>query len=144
MDSRKRVLIVEDESLTAMALASYLQGIGYKVLGLSATGEDAVLKAKTVRPDIIFMDVRLAGKMDGIEAAEIIARAEPVSIVFMTGYSTQAVIERAAAHAPAGYLVKPIDFSDINGILSRIACRQLQRRARSDGACARSAADRSA
>ncbi len=121
MDSGKRVLIVEDESLTAMALDSHLRRMGYEVLGFSATGEDAVLKAKRERPDIIFMDVRLAGKMDGIEAAEIIPRGVRAAIVFMTGYSTPAVIERAAAHAPAGYLVKPIDFSDINGILSKMA-----------------------
>jgi len=120
MDSAKRILIVEDESLTAMALGAYLQGQGYEVVGFSATGEEAVQTAKEKNPDVIFMDVRLAGKMDGIEAAEIISREERVSIIFMTGHSTQAVIERVAAIALAGYLIKPIDFSDISRILSRI------------------------
>jgi len=121
MDSAKRVLIVEDESLTAMALGAYLEDLGYELVGFSATGEDAVQKANENTPDIIFMDLRLAGKMDGLEAAEIISRETRASIVFMTGHSTQAVIERVAALALAGYLIKPIDFSDINRILARIA-----------------------
>jgi CheY-like chemotaxis protein len=120
MDSGKRVLIVEDESLTAMALSLYLQGLGYEVLDYSATGEEAVQRARAEHPDIIFMDISLAGKMDGIEAAELIAGGEQVSIVFMTGLATQAITERVSAQGLAGYLVKPIDFAEINGILSRI------------------------
>src|SRR5208283_4464304 len=117
MGKGKRVLIVEDESLTAMALRLHLQGMGYEVLDFSATGEEAVQRARMERPDIVFMDVSLAGKMDGIEAAELIAGEERVSIVFMTGLTTQAMTQRVAVHGLAGYLVKPIDFAEINGIL---------------------------
>ncbi len=114
----KKVLIVEDESLIAMALAAYLRREGYAVLGLSATGEEAVEKSREEHPDIIFMDIRLAGEMDGIQAAEIISRERNVFIIFMTGHSTQDPVERVAAGA--GCLTKPIDFSAIPGILSRI------------------------
>jgi two-component system, response regulator PdtaR len=120
MGRGKKVLIVEDESLTAMALSLHLQGMGYEVLGFSATGEEAVQRAQLEHPDIVFMDVSLAGKMDGIEAARLIARAEQVSIVLMTGFSTQEMTERVAVNSLAGYLVKPIDFAEISGILSRI------------------------
>jgi CheY-like chemotaxis protein len=114
MSGPKRVLIVEDESLIAMALAAYLQREGYAVLELSATGEEAVKKSREERPDIIIMDIRLAGEMDGIEAAEIISRERNVFIIFMTGYSARAPEERVAV------LTKPIDFSALRGILSRI------------------------
>ncbi len=120
MGKGKRVLIVEDESLTAMALSLYLRGMGYEVLGFSATGEEAVQRASVEHPDIVFMDVSLAGKMDGIEAAGLIAGGKRVSIIFMTGLSTQAITERVSVQSRAGYLVKPIDFSEINGILSGI------------------------
>jgi len=120
MGSGKKVLIVEDESLTAMALAAYLRNEGYDVLGLSATGEEAVRKSREDAPEIIFMDIRLAGEMDGIEAAEIISRERTVSFVFITGHSSQAPLKRVSAGAIAGYLTKPIDFSTIPGILSNI------------------------
>ncbi|MGO9411670.1 MAG: response regulator [Spirochaetia bacterium] len=121
MDSAKRILIVEDEALTAMALGAYLRREGYEVVGFSATGEEAVQKAREDHPDIVFMDIRLAGRMDGIEAAEAISREERVAFVFMTGHSTQAAVERVAGVALVGYLTKPIDFSDIRGVLSRLA-----------------------
>jgi DNA-binding NarL/FixJ family response regulator len=76
--------------------------------------------AKSEKPDILFMDISLSGKMDGIEAAETIARNAPIAIVFMTGYSNQSIIDRASALAPAAYLVKPFDFSAIDGILASI------------------------
>lgn len=121
MSSAKKVLIVEDESLTAMALGAYLRRGGYEVVGFSATGEEALQRARSDHPDIIFMDIRLAGKMDGIEAAEAISREGRVSIVFMTGHTAEESTQRLGAGVSAGHLTKPIDFSDIDGILARIS-----------------------
>jgi len=104
-----------------MALSAYLRREGYDVIGFSATGEEALQRARDGHPDMVFMDIRLAGEMDGIETAEAISREGRVSFVFMTGHSTLAAVERVGAVAPAGYLTKPIDFSDIGGILSRLA-----------------------
>lgn len=120
MDKSRKVLIVEDETLTALALSSYLRDLGCQVLDLSATGEEAIQTARAQKPDIVFMDVNLQGKMDGIEAAGIIAQGGPISIVFITGYSNKSIFDRAAAHAPAAYLVKPFDFSAIDEILASI------------------------
>ena len=120
MPSAKKVLIVEDESLTAMALGAYLRGEGYDVVGLSATGEEALQRARNDHPDIIFMDIRLAGKMDGIEAAEAISREGRFPIVFMTGHTIEESTPRLGALVSAGYLTKPISFSDIDGILARV------------------------
>ena len=120
MDRPKKVLIVEDETMTAMALASRLRDLGCAVIDLTATGEEAVRKAKAERPDIVFMDVNLPGDMDGIETAEIIAKSVPASIVFISGYSSKAAHDRAVACSPAAFLVKPFDFSAIGGILASI------------------------
>jgi CheY-like chemotaxis protein len=119
MGERKRVLIVEDETLTAMALGSYMEEMGYTVVGFTATGEDAVRKAKSEEPDLIFMDVRLAGMMDGMEAARLINVDRRTPIIIISGYAN--VVERASAYKPTAYLSKPINFNDINGILQSMS-----------------------
>ncbi len=121
MRSPKRILIVEDETLTAMALGFHLQEMGYEVLDYSATGEDAVRKAREESPDVIFMDVRLAGAMDGIEAARIINTNRRIPVIIITGYTSRAVVERSSEYQPTGFLIKPIDFDDLNDILAAIS-----------------------
>jgi CheY-like chemotaxis protein len=119
MAEMKRVLIVEDEALTALALESYIEGIGHKVVGLSASGEDAVRQAKSEKPDLVFMDVRLAGKMDGMEAARLIDRDRSTAIVIISGYTRSGIDE--SAYKPRAYLSKPIDFAAIDEILKEFA-----------------------
>jgi CheY-like chemotaxis protein len=121
MDKEKKVLIVEDETLTAMMLESYMEEKGYISAGLSATGEDAVLKAKAEEPDLIFMDFRLSGEMDGIEAAKLISMASQTPIVIMSGYTESIVFERASGYRPTAFISKPVDFSEIDDILKSIA-----------------------
>jgi CheY-like chemotaxis protein len=120
MGERKKVLIVEDEGLTAMVLESHMAELGYSVVGFSATGEDAVQKAKSEEPDLIFMDVRLAGKMDGLEAARLINADRLTPIIIISGYTDRVRIERDSAFKPAACLSKPIDFNDLNCILQSI------------------------
>ena len=117
MDKARKVLIVEDETLTAMAIEAYIEEKGHRVVGLSATGEDAVRKAREEEPDLVLMDFRLAGKMDGLEAALIIEAERPTPIAIISGYAERIVLEGAAGYKPIAYLSKPIDFADIDGIL---------------------------
>ncbi len=116
----RKVLVVDDEAMAAMALGAYLEDLGYEVLDFPATGEEAIRIADAEDPAIVFMDVNLPGGMDGIEAAERIKSRGPVSIVFMTGYSSQSVGQRASALSPLAFLVKPFDFSAIDGILASL------------------------
>ena len=118
--TKRKILIVEDETMTAMALASYLEDLGQEVLELPATGEEAVKMARAQGPDLVFMDVNLPGGMDGLEAAKAISGMGKAAIVFITGYSNKSVVDRAAALSPAAYLVKPFDFSVIDGILDSL------------------------
>jgi CheY-like chemotaxis protein len=117
MDEKKKVLIVEDETLTAMMLEVYLEEKGLRSVGFVATGEEAVETAMTERPDLIFMDFRLAGEMSGIEAAMAIEAEFRTSIVIMSGYSERIILERAVDYRPKVILAKPIDEAEIDKIL---------------------------
>jgi PAS domain S-box-containing protein len=102
-----RILVVEDERIVAMDLAATLQELGYDVVGMATRGEDAVQRAHELQPELILMDVRLAGNLDGIQAAEIIHRSRDVPVVYLTAHSDNETLRRAAATAASGYLVKP-------------------------------------
>lgn len=102
-----RILVVEDERIVAMDLAATLEELGYDVVGMATRGEDAVQRAAELQPELILMDVRLAGSLDGIQAAEIIHRSRDVPVVYLTAHSDNETLRRAAATAASGYLVKP-------------------------------------
>jgi len=104
----KRILIVEDEVVSAMTLEKTLTEMGYIVIGSVTTGEEAVEWAAKESPDIIAMDIRLAGKMDGIEAARRIREISEAQILFMTGYDDSETRRRALALKPLGLMDKPI------------------------------------
>lgn len=107
MNTLARVLIVEDEVIVALELQSHLERLGYEVLDTVTTGEEALQKAAALRPDLILMDIRLAGRLDGIEAARRIRTAQEVAVVFLTAYGDAATLERAKEASPFGYLLKP-------------------------------------
>jgi two-component system, response regulator PdtaR len=117
MENGKRILIVEDEAISAMALEKLLQNLGCVVVGIVATGENAVAIAKAEKPDIIAMDIRLAGKMDGVDAATLITSELGIPIIFMTGYDDGAIKARAISLKPLGYVVKPLDLKKIKAAL---------------------------
>jgi diguanylate cyclase (GGDEF)-like protein/PAS domain S-box-containing protein len=105
--SGEKILIVEDERIIAIDLQRRLEKFGYTVLGIVATGEQAVLKAQETLPDIILMDIMLSGKVDGIEAATIIKNTLQIPIIFLTAFSDEKTLERAKQAEPFGYILKP-------------------------------------
>lgn len=106
-DSGATVLIVEDQRLVAADLALQLKGFGYKVVGFAASAAEAVQKARELSPEIVLMDVHLAGDVDGTEAALQIRAQSRCAIVFLTAFSDMATLERAKLAEPGGYVVKP-------------------------------------
>jgi PAS domain S-box-containing protein len=104
---KARILIVEDEGIIAQDIRASLQELGYEVCATVATGEDAVRKAETERPDLALVDVVLQGGMDGIEAAHFIHSRFRVPIVYLTAYADDKMLERAKMTEPFGYLIKP-------------------------------------
>ena len=109
MEGGKRILIVEDEMVLALSLEKLLERMGFVVVGIVATGEAAIERARADRPDVVAMDIRLAGAMDGIDAASAIVAENEIPIVFMTGYDDSATKLRAMSLRPLGYMVKPIN-----------------------------------
>ena len=104
-----RIMVVEDERLVALALGQTLKALGYEVVGLVTTGREAVRKAGELEPDLVLMDIRLKGELDGIEAAIRIHETYKIPIVFLTAYSDDHTLERARAAKPYGYVLKPFE-----------------------------------
>lgn len=105
----KKILIVEDEVVIAMDLQSSLQSQGYNVIGHITRGEDVISFIASNKPDIILMDVKLDGEIDGVETAQIIYDNHDIPVIFITSYSNKTIIERAKKTNPFGYIVKPFD-----------------------------------
>jgi diguanylate cyclase (GGDEF)-like protein/PAS domain S-box-containing protein len=106
MDS-ERILIVEDEKIIALDLQRRLERFGYHVCGTASEGEEAVRKAGELHPDIILMDIMLAGSVDGIEAAKVVKRELQIPVIFLTAYADERTLERAKEAEPFGYILKP-------------------------------------
>jgi PAS domain S-box-containing protein len=104
---KPRILIVEDEGIIAQDIRASLQELGYEVCSAVATGEEAVRKAETERPNLALVDVVLQGGMDGIEAAHVIHSRFSIPIVYLTAYADERMLERAKITEPFGYLIKP-------------------------------------
>jgi response regulator NasT len=121
-ESPVRVLICEDESLTALRLQEELTHLGYSVVGEAADGYDAVHLAQTLRPDVILMDVKMP-KMDGIAATRRIMATAPTAIVMLTAYSQRTLIDDAVEAGAAGYLVKPVSRDQLLPALTLAARR---------------------
>ena len=107
----KQVLIVEDERVVAKDLARSLLRLGYHVVARAATGEEANHLAQLWNPDLILMDIRLRGELDGIATVERIHEHSDVPVIFLTAFSDRQTIERAMRTRPFGYVVKP--FQDV-------------------------------
>lgn len=107
------IMIVEDETLVALSLQKKLERLKYGIPQIVHTGEEAVREAEKTHPDLIMMDIKLAGKMDGIAAAELIRQHRRIPVVFMTAYSDEETLQRAKMSGPFGYILKPYDERDI-------------------------------
>jgi len=112
--AQKRILIVEDESIIALELKTYLADLGYNVVDLAASGEQAIEAAGRYRPDLVLMDIILRGKMDGIEAAGQIRSRYGLPVIFLTAHTDDQTLQRAKVTDPFGYLIKPFQMRDLN------------------------------
>jgi len=109
----KKLLIVEDERLVAEDLKNTVSGFNYDVVGIVASGEDAIAMAKKFQPDLILMDIMLEGSMTGIEAAKIIYDSQQTPIIFLTAYADEETLDGAIESNPYAYLIKPFRDRDL-------------------------------
>jgi len=111
------VFIVEDESIVANDIRDALQHLGYEVMGIAKSGEIALEKIGEAKPDLILMDIHLAGKMDGIETAGKIRETYHIPVVYLTANSDTPVLDRAKATEPYGYILKPFSDQDLKSTI---------------------------
>jgi CheY-like chemotaxis protein len=115
-----RILIVEDEHIIAWDLERRFTRLGYPVLGIVSSGQDAIEKALDLRPDLILMDIRLPGNMDGIEAAERIRAQLQTIIVYMTVYADEHSVQGVLASDPAMVMRKPFHIRELQRTLDSV------------------------
>lgn len=107
------ILIVEDEYLIALVLQQDLMQLGHTIIGLAPTGEKAVEIAVAQPPDLMFIDISLAGALDGVETAQQIRSQIDVPIIFMTGYADDEMMNRVAQLGALACLIKPIQINQV-------------------------------
>jgi PAS domain S-box-containing protein len=128
---RPAILIVEDEAIVALDLKLSLQELGYEVTGIAATGEQALRAFEERPPQLVLMDVRLQGAMDGIATAEAIRSRRDVPLIFLTSHSDDDTVQRAARTAPYGYLTKPYQIRELRaGIEVALTKARMERQLR--------------
>jgi PAS domain S-box-containing protein len=115
---KPRIMIVEDEGITAMQLKSCLTDLNYEVVSIAAKGEDAVnIALSSVSPDLILMDIRLAGEMTGIKAAESIREVLDIPVIYLTANADEKTIAQAKLTQPYGYIIKPLNPLAVNSAI---------------------------
>ncbi|GEM_PF-602471 len=126
-----RILIVEDEPVSAMTLSRSLKNLEYEVVGTVTSGEACVRMAEESKPDLVIMDINLAGKTDGIEAADRIRSRFDIPVVYLTGYGEKGILERAKKTEPYGYLGKPVSPFEMRGTIETALYKhQMEKRLR--------------
>lgn len=120
----KKILIVEDEIIIALDIASKLRSLGYEVTDTAVGPEDALVSVMQNTPDLIFMDINLKADIDGIRLAHIIRRDRDIPVIYLTSYSDESMIERAMQTEPYGYIIKPYTLGTITAVLRTAFTRQ--------------------
>ena len=120
--TKKRILIVEDQGITALDEAQIMLDLGYEVTGIAMTGDDAVEQAGRDRPDIVLMDIVLAGEMDGREAAMKIRDLYRIPVVYVTAHGDKKTSKSENFTVPEGfgYIVKPYTKKELESETERL------------------------
>lgn len=112
-----KILVVEDERIVAESLRKRLRSLHYEVPAVLASGEEAVEEVGRLQPNLVLMDISLAGEMDGIEAAQKIRTQHHLPVVYLTAYSNSEVLERAKVTEPFGFILKPYEDRELHVVI---------------------------
>jgi two-component system, cell cycle sensor histidine kinase and response regulator CckA len=127
------ILIVEDERIVAKDIEERLKELEYGVSATVTSGKKAIEKAEILHPDLVLMDIRLKGDMDGIETAEAIKNRFDIPVIYLTAYADEATLERAKVTEPFGYILKPFNERDLHSTIEMALYKhKIERRLRED------------
>jgi len=127
MERALKILIVEDESIVAMEIESYLTQLGYEVVGLFSSGEEALSFLRVDKADIVMMDICIEGSLDGVETAIEIKKRHPrIQTIFLTAHMDDYNVDRAVEADPVAYLAKPFHREELK-VFMRIAERKIRK-----------------
>ena len=115
--NRAKILVVEDEPEVTETLKLTLKKLGYAVVGCENTGENAIQKAGELHPDLVLMDIELAGKMDGIQAADSIRKKYHIPVIYITAICDTKTLERVGASIPYGFILKPFKEEELHTVI---------------------------
>lgn len=112
-----KVLIAEDDPIVGLDLNKSLTSLGYKIVGQAKTGTEIVDMALMLKPDIILMDIKLLGVVDGIESAKVIRLRSGTPVIFVTAYSDEKIVKRANEIDPSAIIIKPYKIEEIDSAI---------------------------
>ncbi|MDP2883054.1 MAG: EAL domain-containing protein [Azonexus sp.] len=118
------LMLVEDERIVAFDLKRQLQGFGYQVNTVVASGEQAISRAAAEKPDLVLMDIHLEGQIDGIQAANEIRAHQRIPVIFLTAYAEDDTLRRALDSYPFGYLIKPCEGRELHATIQMALARR--------------------
>ena len=125
------ILIVEDENIVAMDIQLCLQSLGYSVPVICDSGEEAISHVERDPPDLVLMDIRLAGEMDGVETADVVRSQFDIPVVYLTAQIDNQTLERAKGTGPFGYILKPFEERELQTTIEMaLAKHQMEKRLR--------------
>ncbi|MCF7794653.1 MAG: response regulator [Candidatus Cloacimonetes bacterium] len=124
--AKKRILIVEDEMMIAEVVKTYLLKDRYEIIDIIDSGEKCLEIVEETNPDLVIMDIMLAGEMTGVEAAKIVHEKFGTAILFLTAYADEETLEGAIDSDPYGYLVKPVREKDVRAAV-KMAFHMIQK-----------------
>ena len=113
MTKQLKILIVEDESIVAMDIESSLLSLGYNVVAIVSSGKEAIKVIKENSVNLILMDIRLKGNLDGIETSNLIKKICDIPIIYLTAYADDPTLDRAKLSEPYGYILKPYNIKEL-------------------------------
>lgn len=116
MDAAK-IFIVEDEFIIAKGLVRKLEKLGYQVLGITSSGEDALVQIQENSPDLVLMDILIEGEKDGIETAKQVLNDFNIPVIYLTAYSDNKTLERAEQSGGYGYILKPFKQREVHAAI---------------------------
>ena len=130
--AKKKILVVEDESMVAIDIQNTLIKLGYDAPAIAFSGEEALKKVEEIKPDLILMDIILKGEIDGTETSQRIREHFDIPVVYLTAYADGTILRRAKVTEPFGYILKPFEDRELHSVIEMALYKQQSEKALKD------------